>query len=377
MKFLCVIISCAILFAYPHDAVFAAAKTKSAVKDDLDSVENAIIIDNLSLTADKPPVDEIPKEGSVIHDDGFDDTILDKVVKKSNKTLTKIDMLAELRQKDRRWHCTPYTVKKNDTLWDIAKSFDTSHRLIIRMNNISGPDQIKPGKEILIPNRNGILYTVKRGDTLDEISSTSKTSVASIKEQNPKTVKILKTGEKIFIPDAIAPKKSDNDEKIASHKNDKNEKKDKPEKETVRIQSARIKESKQQRTFRAAFIWPLKGRITSGFGTRSDPFSGEKRFHNGIDISAEIGTPVKAAADGEVIFAGWKDDYGKLVVVRHDNGYISVYGHNSEFKVSEGDKVQKGQILSLSGMTGAVTGAHLHFELQKYQTPLNPLRMLR
>jgi len=124
-------------------------------------------------------------------------------------------------------------------------------------------------------------------------------------------------------------------------------------------------------------MWPLKGRITSGFGTRSDPFSGERRFHNGIDISAEIGTPVKSAADGDVIFSGWKDDYGNLVVVRHANGYISVYGHNSELNVTEGDKVKRGQILSLSGMTGAVTGAHLHFELQKYQTPLNPLRMLR
>ena len=86
---------------------------------------------------------------------------------------------------------------------------------------------------------------------------------------------------------------------------------------------------------------------------------------------------MKAAEKGTVISSGWKDGYGKLVVVRHDNGYVTVYGHNSELKKNEGDAVDKGEVVSLSGMTGAVTGAHLHFEIQKYGTPLNPARLLK
>ncbi|HEY1406868.1 MAG TPA: M23 family metallopeptidase, partial [Spirochaetota bacterium] len=138
-----------------------------------------------------------------------------------------------------------------------------------------------------------------------------------------------------------------------------------------------VQASIPQPTRSVSFMWPLHGRITSGFGNRPDPFSGKRSFHNGVDISAEQGTPVKACADGEVIYSGWKEGYGNLVVVKHINGYVSVYGHNSVLKKEEGDIVKKGDVISLSGMTGAVTGAHLHFEIQKYQTPLNPIRMLK
>jgi murein DD-endopeptidase MepM/ murein hydrolase activator NlpD len=186
----------------------------------------------------------------------------------------------------------------------------------------------------------------------------------------------LKAGETIFIPDAVEFKKSTTD-RIASRSTGQkkhievNERKEKDNSERdIEKTNINIKRA-------VAFMWPLRGRITSGFGSRSDPFSGRRSFHNGIDISAEQGTPVKACADGEVIFSGWKDGYGNLVVLKHTNGYISVYGHNSVLKKNEGDIVSRGEIVSLSGMTGAVTGAHLHFEIQKYQTPLNPLRMMK
>ncbi|HSA15316.1 MAG TPA: M23 family metallopeptidase, partial [Spirochaetota bacterium] len=92
--------------------------------------------------------------------------------------------------------------------------------------------------------------------------------------------------------------------------------------------------------------------------------------------SAEEGTPIKAAAAGTVIFSDWKNGYGKVIVIRHDNGYISVYAHNSSNEVQKGDQVKSGDIVALSGSTGAVTGAHLHFEIRKYVTPLNPTRFL-
>jgi murein DD-endopeptidase MepM/ murein hydrolase activator NlpD len=107
-----------------------------------------------------------------------------------------------------------------------------------------------------------------------------------------------------------------------------------------------------------------------------DPFSGERKFHCGIDISVNEGTGIRAAAEGRVIFSGWKEGYGNAVIVRHRNGYITVYAHNSKNMAQQDALVKKGEIIALSGQTGAVTGAHLHFEIRKYLTPLNPLRFL-
>lgn len=372
MRFPVSLILITVLFTSSY--AFSAEKKKKS--NDVDVIENAIIIDSLSLTSSKPLEDDDSKDGSVIHDDSFDDSIIEKSISKSGKNLSKNEILDQLKKKDSRWHYTDYKVKKNDSLWGIARKFSTSHKLIIRANQITGPDQIREGKEIFVPNRNGYFYSVKKGDSLEKIGNASKSSVAVIKAQNPSTVKMLKAGEKIFIPDGVEHKKIEIAKNVKS-RNAKDAKTPVPADSDDNRKTARIKETPVSRTPKMAFIWPLKGRITSGFGTRSDPFSGKKRFHNGLDISAEIGTPVKAVADGEVIFSGWKDDYGNLIVLRHKNGYVSVYGHNSELKVEEGAEVKQGDLISLSGMTGLATGGHLHLEIQKYQTPLNPLRMLK
>ena len=114
-----------------------------------------------------------------------------------------------------------------------------------------------------------------------------------------------------------------------------------------------------------AFIRPVAGVISSGFGLRKDPFSDKKKFHKGIDIACPIGTPVKAAAGGKVIFVGSKDGYGKTVVLEHRNGYRTLYAHLSNFKVKEGDVVSQGEAIALSGNTGRSSGPHLHFEVRR------------
>jgi murein DD-endopeptidase MepM/ murein hydrolase activator NlpD len=361
-----------------YDA-FSAEKKKK--QNDVDLIENAIIIDGLSMTSNKPAADDDAKDGELIYDDSFDDSIIEKSVSKNGKAASKNEILGELRKKDSRWHYTNYRIRKNDTLWGIAKKFSTSHKLIISANGITGPNQIREGKEIFVPNRNGFFYSVKKGDTLERIGGSSKTTVAAIKSQNPGSSKVLKAGEKIFIPDGIEKKAP-----VMIAKNTKPKQKVKKESAAPQISEsddaervAKAKESPApvQKVQKMAFIWPVKGRITSGFGSRCDPFSGKRQFHNGLDIGVDIGTPVKASADGEVIFSGWKDDYGNLVVIKHNNGYVTVYGHNSQLKVKEGDEVKRGDIISLSGMTGLATGGHVHFEIQKYQIPLNPVRMLK
>ncbi|MBR8827816.1 MAG: M23 family metallopeptidase [Gomphosphaeria aponina SAG 52.96 = DSM 107014] len=120
------------------------------------------------------------------------------------------------------------------------------------------------------------------------------------------------------------------------------------------------------------YIWPAKGTFTSGFGWRRG------RMHNGLDIAAPIGTPIIAAASGEVIYAGWNSGgYGNLVKIRHPDGNITLYAHNTKILVRRGQQVKQGQQISTMGTTGNSTGSHLHFEIHpRGQRPVNPIAYL-
>jgi murein DD-endopeptidase MepM/ murein hydrolase activator NlpD len=117
---------------------------------------------------------------------------------------------------------------------------------------------------------------------------------------------------------------------------------------------------------------PAKGYITSGFGTRADPFTGGHAHHMGIDFDANIGDPVSAAAGGVVTFAGVKSGFGNVVEVDHGNGYSTLYGHNSRLLVRAGDVVRAGQEIAKAGSTGRSTGPHVHFEVHVNGVPVNP-----
>jgi murein DD-endopeptidase MepM/ murein hydrolase activator NlpD len=123
-------------------------------------------------------------------------------------------------------------------------------------------------------------------------------------------------------------------------------------------------------------IWPANGWLTGTFGGRSDPFTGEPGFHQGIDISTEKGQPVYATADGTVESASYSGDYGNLIVVRHDFGLTTRYGHLSGFNVKAGAAVKRGDVIGFVGSTGRSTGAHLHYEILANAKLLNPLQLL-
>lgn len=108
---------------------------------------------------------------------------------------------------------------------------------------------------------------------------------------------------------------------------------------------------------------PVDGWITSGFGTRISPFTGQKTMHKGIDVAAPMGTPIFAPADGVVIFSGAKAGYGNFIMVAHGYGVVSRFGHNAQNMVQPGQKVQKGDQIATVGMTGRSTGPHLHYEI--------------
>ena len=119
-------------------------------------------------------------------------------------------------------------------------------------------------------------------------------------------------------------------------------------------------------------IWPVNGRILSRFGEREDPFSGEGAIHAGVDISAAMGTPVHAAADGIVYHAEYAGAYGRLVIIDHGNGMRTYYAHLSRFEVVPGQEIRRGEVLGLSGASGRVTAPHVHFEIRLGGSPINP-----
>jgi murein DD-endopeptidase MepM/ murein hydrolase activator NlpD len=129
----------------------------------------------------------------------------------------------------------------------------------------------------------------------------------------------------------------------------------------------------ERRKFLATPIgWPCNGNRTSHFGPRLDPFSGTEEFHFGLDIANNTGTPIKATADGVVRIASWQSGYGNLVLIQHDFGFSTRYGHNSRLAVKNGDKVKRGQVIAYMGQTGRASGPHCHYEIWQYGKRKNP-----
>lgn len=122
--------------------------------------------------------------------------------------------------------------------------------------------------------------------------------------------------------------------------------------------------------------WPISGRVGSGFGFRIHPIFGTKKLHTGIDTEAASGTPIRAAGSGTVILARTYGGYGKAVVIDHGGGLSTLYAHQSAMLVSEGQQVERGQVIGYVGCTGYCTGPHLHFETRELGKPVDPMKYL-
>lgn len=144
-----------------------------------------------------------------------------------------------------------------------------------------------------------------------------------------------------------------------------------------RLQQEAIKRGESIAKWTGKFIWPVEGRITSAFGWRLHPIFQERKFHSGIDIAVPTGTPVKAAADGRVIFSGWISGYGNTVIIDHGGGLSSLYAHNSRLTVGVGKWVRQGDIIAKAGSTGFSTGPHVHFEVREDGEPKDPRLWLK
>ncbi len=144
------------------------------------------------------------------------------------------------------------------------------------------------------------------------------------------------------------------------------------EEQIRRLQSTPEGKKRLAKVFHGKFMAPCSGRISCRFGYRIHPITKIYSFHTGVDIAVKSGTPVHAAADGTVVKAGWNKAYGYMVVIEHDGGYSTLYGHNSKLLVSVGDDVKQGDVIAKSGSTGWSTGPHVHYQLMKMGKPINP-----
>lgn len=230
-----------------------------------------------------------------------------------------------------------YVVREGDTLSQIADMFEVSVNTIKWANDISGP--IRPGQTLTILPVSGLKYTVKKGDSLETIAKKYKGDKDEIAQFNGITGP-LAVGDVIIIP---------NGQELS---------------EPAPIKRSTIASSPAASgSYSGYYTHPLpSGRKTQGIhGT------------NGIDIAAPAGTPIVAAAGGDVIIAlegGWNGGYGTYVVVRHDNGTQTLYAHMTSTAVGRGQRVNQGQVIGYVGNTGRSTGAHLHFEIRG--GPRNP-----
>ena len=137
-------------------------------------------------------------------------------------------------------------------------------------------------------------------------------------------------------------------------------------------------DAEKQLVFEAALpsLWPMEGIFTSGYGSRRNPFGAGTEFHEGIDIANKTGTKILSAGDGLVTFAGVKSGWGRMVLINHGYGYVSLYAHCSTINVLEGQNVSRGEVIATCGSTGRTTGPHLHYGIQYFGAFIDPLTIL-
>ncbi|MFW5827212.1 MAG: peptidoglycan DD-metalloendopeptidase family protein [Alkalispirochaeta sp.] len=240
-----------------------------------------------------------------------------------------------------RLEVAEYTVQDGDTLGEIAAEYDLTMDTLISFNQIEDVRRLQVGDSFQIPNRDGLLYTVKRGDSLSSIAREHETTVNELLDANDLRSQSVEVGQVVFVP------------------------------------GARLNATERGIILGELFAWPAQGVFTSGFGMRADPFTGLPRFHNGIDLAGPIGSPIRAAASGRVVHVESQiGNYGRFVIVRHPDGFQTLYAHLEDFAVRNGQSVSRGQRLGSMGNTGRSTGPHLHFSVIHNGRFVNPLRYL-
>ncbi len=237
-----------------------------------------------------------------------------------------------------------YKVRQGDTISGIAKKFGlTNISTLISVNDIGNVRQLAAGQKLKIPSIDGIVYTVKKGDSLSGITGKYKISLEQLLDVNELTSETLTAGQQLFLPGAA------------------------------------MDASSLRNAMGELFRMPIaaKFRWSSPYGYRIDPIAGVKSFHTGTDMACPTGTPILAAMSGKVTTTGINRVYGNYVIIDHGNGYQTLYAHMSKIIASKGQWVSQGTRIGLVGSTGYSTGPHLHFTVYKKGKLVDPMSVLK
>jgi murein DD-endopeptidase MepM/ murein hydrolase activator NlpD len=310
---------------------------------------------------------------------------------------------------------TPVTVAPGETLETISRRHNVPVAAIMQANNITSPAQVHPGEHLVIPRYRAAggapsyappptriastapgapvgaprtalapatgMHVVATGETLHSIARLyGKSVMALAKANNIRPDTMVRVGERIIIPDmqpgsVAAPRAQTqltpppSQQNMASVESPHSARVAQPE--PAPAQENPIKTAEPAGNL-PSFRWPVRGRVIAGFGPTPNGLQ-----NDGINLAVPEGTPVKAAEDGVVAYAGNElKGYGNLVLVRHANGFVTAYAHASEILVKRGETVKRGQVIAHSGQTGNVTSPQLHFEIRKGSTPVDPSQYL-
>lgn len=267
-----------------------------------------------------------------------------------------------------------YTVRSGDNLWTIAQRHGVTVEALAAANRVELTAILPLGRSLKIPSgaaavpapkpaastadgpERSAVHVVRSGETLWEIARRYGTRVEDLMVTNDLgDSDWIKPGQRIIISTEALPR----------HRQMGLRSRPQTDSSGPLMADASVLRS------RGAFIWPARGTLTSRFGWRY------RRHHEGIDLAAPRGTPVYAARDGIVEYSGWRSGYGRVVIIDHGGGVVTVYGHASRLLVQPGQSVKKGQLIAHVGCTGYCTGSHLHFEVRVNGRAVNPLSYLR
>lgn len=223
-----------------------------------------------------------------------------------------------------------HPVARGQTLWRIARAYGITLQELAEVNDVVDPTKIQVGQALWIPGADRV-REVAPAPSLVRDDPLPLPPPPALRPDDPKPRRRLEAHAKP--PPAEEPEP-------------------KPDVRPTR------------------FAWPVKGTVSSRFGVRD---GGQ---HDGIDILAKAGTPILAADAGEVLYAGVQRGYGNLVLVKHADGLITVYAHNTENRVKAGEQVRRGQVIATVGQTGRASAPHVHFEVREQRLPRNPLFFL-
>ena len=290
-----------------------------------------------------------------------------------------------------------YKVKKKDTIPAIAKKYGIKQDTILMNNKDALNNKMKVGDTITFPSIDGLFYKLEKNDTLAKIAKKYGISVVDIVDYNNINPKKLKAGSTIFLKGVTLQKYKDVEGRLIAAQQAKEDKKKNKNKEKEKEKEKPEKAPKETKGSPppppppednddggrsaaysgAGFAYPVRyAGVSSPFGNRYHPVLKRYILHTGVDLVAKY-VPLRAAKAGVVTFAGNMSGYGKIIIIRHDNGYETRYAHLSVISTNVGEHVNKGDLIGKTGNSGRTTGAHLHFEIRQNGVPKNPMKYLR